>query len=163
MRARFSFCLGREFCVNWRAKRLDRYVSPRVDARMDALRRTVATLGGGDTVLLPFSSTTLILHFLKIIWIFEKNWKSFWIKKKYLGGLVLRQSGKSQKPWSLPKFSPSSIVSGRMAPKVSGSIRPTAAPMRAKTPKMVSGRMRLNRAWWKTKFRWNIFFFFCVK
>ena len=59
------------------------------------------------------------------------------------------QHGKSQKLWSLPKFSPSSIVSGRMAPNVSGNISPTTAPIRANIPRMVNGKIWLKRAYIK--------------
>lgn len=56
------------------------------------------------------------------------------------------QQGKSQKLWSFPKFSPSSIVSGRIAPSVSGNISPTTAPIRARRPRIVKGKKELNRA-----------------
>lgn len=59
---------------------------------------------------------------------------------------LLAQQGKSQKLWSFPKFSPSSIVSGSMVPNVSGNSRLITAPNRANNPKIVSGSILLNRA-----------------
>ena len=62
-----------------------------------------------------------------------------------LDGRLLQQ-GNCQKLWSFPKFSPSSIVSGRIAPSVSGNKSPTIPPTNAKMPKIVNGRNRLMRA-----------------
>lgn len=60
VRDRLSFCRWREFCVNCTARRLERYVSPRMEARMEALRLTLGELHGTDEIV--GSSTALALQ-----------------------------------------------------------------------------------------------------